>query len=570
MQDAGGDIVEVAVYNVPGAGWEATERLFYKGRTLAIDEPYYKQRMDGSLGIRVDDPAEITDATAPSTADDFKARGNQCFQSGEHQKALDFYLKAMQAEDAACQDLSVLCSNKSLCQLRLEDLSAAACWAGLALHLDPQNAKAKHRLSASAEGLSGEPQMWPRLEGVVRWRPLHNDAAEDWAELKQQGKSAFESGEFAEANNLYDLAIRKHPQLAKVAALLCNSSAALLELQRFVEALSSASVAALLATEEALASKAWIRRGRALEGLKDKLAMKALDSVPLRLVQAEAGLLRKRFLAAQVAPVSELTTAEQLKRRDGFMNELKAKEQFATPDELCKLTDRFKLAPKDVKKKLLAEFGPLMAREVPAFHEQYPKRFGYPGTSQEYVALCRSLLHDAYAHATTSPWMMEISLKSGHKWSDADLMKRYHGTAGMAWVAENAKNLRPGAIMRFREGGIDRYSEYIRTSFCNHTTRKDILHFGTTHVAVGFNDLGMLLTCQLLPAPQGPGPLRFVGIDCSAYSVAKSLVIGSYCGRKCPWSIACRSGTHPPAAARQRRTWRPRPRTSCQRSATRT
>ena len=33
MQDAGGDIVEVAVYNVPGAGWEATERLFYKGRT---------------------------------------------------------------------------------------------------------------------------------------------------------------------------------------------------------------------------------------------------------------------------------------------------------------------------------------------------------------------------------------------------------------------------------------------------------------------------------------------------------------------------------------------------------
>ena len=236
----------------------------------------------------------------------------------------------------------------------------------------------------------------------------------------------------------------------------------------------------------------------------------------------------------------------------GFMNELKAKEQFAMPDELCKLTDMFKLAPKDVKKKLLAEFGPLMAREVPAFHEQYPKRFGYPGTSQEYVALCRSLLHDAYAHATTSPWMMERSLKSGHKWSDADLMKRYHGTAGMAWVAENAKNLRPGAIMRFREGGINRYSEYIRTSFCNHTTRKDILHFGilpahqfllvpvicfqprktglskslgTTHVAVGFNDLGMLLTCQLLPAPQGPGPLRFVGIDCSAYSVAKSLVI---------------------------------------------
>ena len=51
---------------------------------------------------------------------------------------------------------------------------------------------------------------------------------------------------------------------------------------------------------------------------------------------------------------------------------------------------------------------------------------------------------------------------------------------------------------------------------------------GTTHVAVGFNDLGMLLTCDLREAPHeqpSPKALRFVGLDGSAFSVAKSLVV---------------------------------------------
>lgn len=51
---------------------------------------------------------------------------------------------------------------------------------------------------------------------------------------------------------------------------------------------------------------------------------------------------------------------------------------------------------------------------------------------------------------------------------------------------------------------------------------------GTTHVAVGFNDLGMLLTCDLREAPHeqpSQKALRFVGLDGSAFSVAKSLVV---------------------------------------------
>ena len=65
-------------------------------RTLAVQEPYYKQFMDGSLGIRVDDPSEIVDASSASSPSDFKTLGNKCFQAKEHQQALDFYKKALE------------------------------------------------------------------------------------------------------------------------------------------------------------------------------------------------------------------------------------------------------------------------------------------------------------------------------------------------------------------------------------------------------------------------------------------------------------------------------------------
>ena len=55
---------------------------------------------------------------------------------------------------------------------------------------------------------------------------------------------------------------------------------------------------------------------------------------------------------------------------------------------------------------------------------------------------------------------------------------------------------------------------------------------GTTHVAVGFLDLGSLATVCLawqecIPSARGTGPLRWVGYDSSPYAVAKTLVIAA-------------------------------------------
>ena len=52
---------------------------------------------------------------------------------------------------------------------------------------------------------------------------------------------------------------------------------------------------------------------------------------------------------------------------------------------------------------------------------------------------------------------------------------------------------------------------------------------GTTHVAVGFLDLGSL-SCAMISDEQGPagsdstGPLRWIGYDLSPYAIAKASV----------------------------------------------
>jgi len=63
VEDANGDLADLAVYNLTKAG----KKLFI-GRKIAIIEPFYKMRADGTPGIRVDNPSEIKyDIEAPST-----------------------------------------------------------------------------------------------------------------------------------------------------------------------------------------------------------------------------------------------------------------------------------------------------------------------------------------------------------------------------------------------------------------------------------------------------------------------------------------------------------------------
>ncbi|CAE8595258.1 unnamed protein product [Polarella glacialis] len=67
VEDADGDLAALAVYDYPRANnLCSAQALFFDGRSLAIIEPFFKLRADGTPGIRVDEAKDVVlDATAP-------------------------------------------------------------------------------------------------------------------------------------------------------------------------------------------------------------------------------------------------------------------------------------------------------------------------------------------------------------------------------------------------------------------------------------------------------------------------------------------------------------------------
>lgn len=72
---------------------------------------------------------------------------------------------------------------------------------------------------------------------------------------------------------------------------------------------------------------------------------------------------------------------------------------------------------------------------------------------------------------------------------------------------------------------IPPYNTFTTASFSNFINPStEYLTYGTTHVAVGFVDLGILLNCQY-KSNSSNDPLRVYGYESSAYAIAKALLI---------------------------------------------
>ena len=78
--------VKVSAYNLlpVSAPMAHVRGLLPKGTKLTIKEPYYKSFLDGSSGIRVDNPADIVESSGQDdesmSFDDIKERGNAAFR----------------------------------------------------------------------------------------------------------------------------------------------------------------------------------------------------------------------------------------------------------------------------------------------------------------------------------------------------------------------------------------------------------------------------------------------------------------------------------------------------------
>ena len=80
-----------------------------------------------------------------------------------------------------------------------------------------------------------------------------------------------------------------------------------------------------------------------------------------------------------------------------------------------------------------------------------------------------------------------------------------------------------GEINRFEVAAP--YDPRVLHSYSNEPVRSEILTAGTSHVAVGFTDLGMIHSVKFLDEWTEDNPLKWVGYEASAYCVAKTAVI---------------------------------------------
>ena len=143
------------------------------------------------------------------------------------------------------------------------------------------------------------------------------------------------------------------------------------------------------------------------------------------------------------------------------------------------------------------------------------------------IEWAKSHLHFVFEQCSSLPYSMQLGF-SGEtfEFQPEDLLKRANGQpARLKWLLSN-KELKFGDVMPEELVGTITYPQFLRQPFTNQAYRQELLSLGTVHVAVGFVDLGVLLSCDVGEAPKGrTGPLRFVGVELSCFAVAKSLAI---------------------------------------------
>ncbi|KAL4163394.1 hypothetical protein KRP22_014973 [Phytophthora ramorum] len=160
LEDVTGRLVEIAAYGLVEIDLPPTQRQralasgFPKGKPIAVIEPYYKVRMDGSVGIRVDDAQELVPwRDVPTDLISWKKLGNEYFSALNTQNqgrgALACYQRSIEAVQPEAHTIAVLLSNLATCRFKMGDYVSSIHLSGAAAHLNPGYFKGWFRLASA-------------------------------------------------------------------------------------------------------------------------------------------------------------------------------------------------------------------------------------------------------------------------------------------------------------------------------------------------------------------------------------------------------------------------------------
>ena len=185
---------------------------------------------------------------------------------------------------------------------------------------------------------------------------------------------------------------------------------------------------------------------------------------------------------------------------------------------------------------------PLLQRSCPKLHLEIPKETLPAGVPPK---LASAILEKTHLSGQGLPWINMYIWHMAHEkdedpFSEKERSTRWHGYLRRALVEQRLQqgNLQLGDVVEIDSdimhatGTPVGYAanQKFRTSFsnCPNHFRNLKLQLGTTHVALGFNDLSVLLDAQFMQSPDSANygkPLRFVGYEQSEFSIAKYLVV---------------------------------------------
>lgn len=573
VKDAIGDLVKIGVYNIPNASPDVAIKCFPCGKCVTIVEPYLKIGVDGLTFVRVDDPStevltESSHVMPGSDAEAWQLEGNQLFAASMTAAAYECWTRAL-CFAAASSPVSTLLTNRAAALMRSETPAEAARDCFVALTINPLQVKAAGRLVDALSDLGhnevartyahGFAEMWPELESyltphlrgaapsdwsrvaaeTLRWEKDIKVSAvffiqtkpeveckDNWGQLKDMGNDLFRSGSFNDAAKVYSSALVCVDGVDVLVKLLCNRAAAAMKDENYYSALTNATASLVLDPSNV---KSWYRRASALSELgMNKTGLAACtqathllrargenNSVFLPLIKA---MTKAETASLQMSP--QMSTAEQKK----MLKEIKDRETkngCMGAQELSMLNLIMNSIPEAGQIEL---FGHKIL-PMPPFPLELTKHCGWPkGVNTEWA---KTHLHFVFAQCSSLPYSMQLSFSDKtYEFPIEDLLKRANGQpARLKWLLNN-KELKFGDVMPEGVVGTITYPQFLRQPFTNQAYRQELLSLGTVHVAVGFVDLGVLLSCDISDAPKGrKGPLQFVGVELSCFAVAKSLAI---------------------------------------------
>ncbi|EEY67663.1 uncharacterized protein PITG_18172 [Phytophthora infestans T30-4] len=542
LEDVTGYLVEIAAYGLVDTELPAHERQrvvagkLSKGRPIVVLEPYYKVRMDGSVGVRVDEAEEIIPwQDVPTDLMSWKKLGNEFFSTLDSQNdgrgALACYKRALEVAQSEVELLAVLLTNIATCRSKVEDYAAIIQLSGAAVHLDPTYFK---------DG-------WRKEGSVCFFKGDFECAEEKYRKGVEVMRSCCQNASVV-LNNVAAVYLRLHQA----------SSASSEEVPNIEAAVLNSSVAGIV---DPLNHKAWLRRVRCLgtmgfshekcvqdlQGIRANVVLSAvehsgqlkvfeqnLDVVILNLTRSETA---KRDIKSTETPseqrdekpppdvpkVEEYEEIDQyIARLEGFVERLRMAHAISKSQS----NPRLQLLPLEMQM--------FFANPPPEIHTEFPKLRKWPEGID--AALAQKLLYRAFLDASVNPWIDALRMRDGSFFdtiSFGDRVKRWHGTGAMELLRARG-SVHHGDIVDAREALSDyapRYDAKTRSNFSNNVSRADIYYFDSTHVAIGFTDCSSLLAATLCENSSRDGPLRYVGFEMSEFAVAKwkvaALMLGS-------------------------------------------